>query len=227
MFKKIIFLGLLFVGVAPAVLAQGFSTPFGTQPEIAINTDCSGFTTDGKLCWDSDDDVLYVGNGTTAELVPAGLASALAANGANCSAGSYPLGVDASGAVEDCTAALTEAGAKTVGINSHTDATVVLTAADCYGDINLNGDDDAIDFTLPAAAAGLACCFDANGFAQVITVDTADGTDSSVLGGTALTAGNAIDTIGSEAEQFCLVGRDDSTWIVYPGSAYLADGGAD
>lgn len=33
-------------------------------------------------------------------------ATALAANGANCSAGNYPLGVDASGAVESCTAAL-------------------------------------------------------------------------------------------------------------------------
>ena len=32
-------------------------------------------------------------------------ATALAANGANCSAGSYPLGVDASGAVEGCTVA--------------------------------------------------------------------------------------------------------------------------
>jgi hypothetical protein len=36
------------------------------------------------------------GNATTA--------TALAANGANCSAGNYPLGVDASGAVESCTA---------------------------------------------------------------------------------------------------------------------------
>jgi hypothetical protein len=33
----------------------------------------------------------------------AGTATALAANGANCSAGSAPLGVDASGAVESCT----------------------------------------------------------------------------------------------------------------------------
>ena len=32
-------------------------------------------------------------------------ATALAANGANCGAGNYPLGVDASGAVESCTAA--------------------------------------------------------------------------------------------------------------------------
>lgn len=35
----------------------------------------------------------------------AATATALAANGANCSAGNYPLGVDASGAVESCTAA--------------------------------------------------------------------------------------------------------------------------
>ncbi|MEK9207965.1 MAG: hypothetical protein AAB922_05755 [Patescibacteria group bacterium] len=35
----------------------------------------------------------------------AGTATALAANGANCSAGSFPLGVDASGAVESCTVA--------------------------------------------------------------------------------------------------------------------------
>lgn len=34
----------------------------------------------------------------------ASTATALAANGANCSAGNYPLGVDASGAVENCTA---------------------------------------------------------------------------------------------------------------------------
>lgn len=36
-------------------------------------------------------------------------ATALASNGANCSAGSFPLGVDASGAVESCTDVWTEA----------------------------------------------------------------------------------------------------------------------
>ena len=40
------------------------------------------------------------GNATTA--------TALASNGANCGAGNYPLGVDASGAVESCTDATTE-----------------------------------------------------------------------------------------------------------------------
>lgn len=41
-------------------------------------------------------------------VIDADTAVALAANGADCPAGSYPLGVDASGAVESCTAATTE-----------------------------------------------------------------------------------------------------------------------
>ena len=40
----------------------------------------------------------------------ANTALALAANGGNCSAGSYPLGIDASGAAEGCTDATTEIG---------------------------------------------------------------------------------------------------------------------
>lgn len=45
-----------------------------------------------------------IGNATGNLSGNASTATALAANGANCSAGSYPLGVDASGAVEGCTA---------------------------------------------------------------------------------------------------------------------------
>lgn len=51
--------------------------------------------------------------GTAASLT-AGTATALAANGTNCSAGNYPLGVDASGNVEDCTLA----GGGSVGIGT-------------------------------------------------------------------------------------------------------------
>ena len=114
-----------------------------------------------------------------------------------------------------------------VDINSHTDATVVLTAADCYGDINLNGDDDAIDFTLPVAAAGLVCCFDAYLYSQVITVDPADGADTIILNGVALTAGYAIDSGGVAGEQFCLIGLDATYWRVINGTATISDGGAD
>ena len=51
--------------------------------------------------------VLSTAAAGTDYVVPGGnvaTATALAANGANCSAGNYPLGVDASGAVESCTA---------------------------------------------------------------------------------------------------------------------------
>jgi filamentous hemagglutinin len=48
---------------------------------------------------------------SVSEAGPATTATALAANGANCAAGQYPLGVDASGAVESCTVA---AGSGTV-----------------------------------------------------------------------------------------------------------------
>lgn len=52
--------------------------------------------------------------GSSSEGGAATTATALAANGANCSAGSYPLGVDASGAVESCTVAGAGGGASSL-----------------------------------------------------------------------------------------------------------------
>lgn len=55
------------------------------------------------------DGVIYADGGVTGAVTGnASTATALAANGGNCSAGSYPLGVDASGAAESCTDATTE-----------------------------------------------------------------------------------------------------------------------
>jgi len=51
---------------------------------------------------------MIYGNLTGAVTGNASTATALAANGANCNAGEYPLGVNASGAVENCTDATTE-----------------------------------------------------------------------------------------------------------------------
>jgi hypothetical protein len=67
---------------------NSFAYPFpsnATSTSIAFNGGLTGILT-GSL----------VGNADTA--------TALAANAANCSAGNYPLGVDAAGAVENCTA---------------------------------------------------------------------------------------------------------------------------
>lgn len=64
--------------------------------------------------------------------------TALAANGGNCSAGSYPLGVDASGAVESCTDATTEIDSsilthKNITAAHHTATTDTGPSPDCSG----------------------------------------------------------------------------------------------
>lgn len=79
--------------------------------------DTSGAFTWGGLATTSQPTAgqLLYSNGTNG-LIPistssinVGTATALASNGSNCSAGSFPLGVDASGAAESCTDAWTEA----------------------------------------------------------------------------------------------------------------------
>ena len=57
----------------------------------------------------------------------ASTATALAANGSNCAAGNYPLGVDASGNVEGCTAAGGGGGITAkVGVNNQNAATITV-----------------------------------------------------------------------------------------------------
>lgn len=70
--------------------------------EIATTGDTNGIFSEPS----ADKLLIDVGqNWPTADVaVLANAATALAANGANCSAGQFPLGVDASGAVENCTA---------------------------------------------------------------------------------------------------------------------------
>jgi hypothetical protein len=59
-------------------------------------------TTDGEIHWDTDDDQLVIGDGTGQVIIAPGGGGH--ADGANCSASNYPLGVDANGAVQSCTA---------------------------------------------------------------------------------------------------------------------------
>lgn len=78
-------LGVIFVSGANRV--NDIPNDLGTPAAIVL-TNATGFPT--------------LNQNTT------GTAAALTANGGNCSAGSYPLGVDATGAVESCTDATTE-----------------------------------------------------------------------------------------------------------------------
>lgn len=99
----------------------------------------------GTLVWEgaASGATLYVGGGITGDLTGevtgnASTATALAANGGNCGAGEYPLGVDQNGAVESCTDATTE-------INSEIGN--VLDATDNFTQIQLNG----VTYTFPPA----------------------------------------------------------------------------
>lgn len=65
---------------------------------------------------------------SVSEAGPATTATALAANGTNCSSGEYPLGVDASGAVESCTDATTEIAAYAQPLDSDLTTIAGLTA---------------------------------------------------------------------------------------------------
>ncbi len=82
--------------VANATTTPALTIALGaiTPTSVAASGDVTGANLQGT---NTGDQTTITGN--------AGTATALAANGANCDAGSYPLGVDASGAAEGCTVA--------------------------------------------------------------------------------------------------------------------------
>lgn len=111
----------------------------------------------------------------------AGTATALAADGANCSAGNYPLGVDASGAVQNCTAAGTG---------------TVTAVTGTWPIISSGGNTPAISFgglsTSTAAVVGNIPYFSGvNTFANVAT-GTVTCTGSASCGAGSYVLGNAL-----------------------------------
>lgn len=73
-------------------------------------------------------------------------ATALAANGTNCSAGSYPLGVDASGNAESCTVATAGSVSKTSQAYTTATSLTIATASLTRGLVNCyDGSDNAVE----------------------------------------------------------------------------------
>ena len=120
--------GIAFTGAStPALTVTGTSSISGANTgDNATNTQYSGLAASKQDTLISNTNIKTV-NGTTllgsGDITQttisgnAGTATALAANGANCSAGAFPLGVDASGASESCTTAVST-------LDSLTDVTV-------------------------------------------------------------------------------------------------------
>ena len=90
----------------------------------------------------------------------AGTATALAANGTNCSAGSYPLGVDASGNAESCTAASGSLPSGTTGQTLRHNGTTWVANSVIYN----NGTNVGIGTITPGGTLDVASAATTNGY---------------------------------------------------------------
>lgn len=106
-----------------------------------------------------------------------------------------------------------------------TDAAITLLYADCQGILHINGDDDAIDYSLPTAAAGLVVTFANHLYAQQITVDAAAGDIIILNDGTALDAGDSIISSGAADDKATLVSLNATYWMVFSEQNTWTDNG--
>jgi hypothetical protein len=106
----------IFLVVAALVLGLLFyrDYAFGADVEVPDMPEATANTTDDLFMIIDNPGGTPISKKITAANVNAGTASALLNNGGNCSAGSFPLGVDQAGAIESCTDAFTEAEADAV-----------------------------------------------------------------------------------------------------------------
>lgn len=185
--KFILFIVCLFISTSvyagPFIAGGGAGT--GDMAEATYSTDgkikaSKGGTGKDSSAWDGcypsldagiwscdDNDTrmqrligLVIGTDVLAPGGTAAKASALAANGANCSAGQAPLGVDASGAVEDCFAVETDTGCTHDGAGNITCASYSTTRTDAAQYFKLyeatSDGDSSVTIAVPAKGTGLA-----------------------------------------------------------------------
>ncbi len=172
--------------------------------------------------WDSDTEVLTLGDSATGEDLTLDFDSGTA-NEVKISSNSGVTEIDLS-AISVITTGNIQGG---IAITSTTAATLALTSANTLGDMHINGDADVIDYTLPAAVEGLSACFYAGGNANVITIDSFDGVDTIYLNGASVGAGDAIDSAGGAGDFICLIAVDATNWHTLGRSGTWVDGGVD
>lgn len=203
-------------------------------------------TTEAATQWDNNDDRLVVGDGTTTKTFYPGphagaatdggaatTATALAANGTNCAAGNYPLGVDDSGAAESCSA---DDDAPDSDAEVPDDITASLYAplagATFTGDVALDNQADLrlmegdagganyFAFQAPAAVTANVTCTLEDDSSPIPDSCVGDGVDGGGVGGSTGATDNAVlraDGVGGSTLQSSGVVIDDSDRICFGG----------
>jgi len=159
----------------------------GSDTEVQFN-DSGVLSGDNAFTFNSGTDTLTVTNIAATLTGNADTATALASNGSNCSSGSAPLGVNASGVVESCFDVWTEA--------ENTSAAYIsaITGEDEGSELNTNFD------TVDCVGSGITCT---DGGSGVMTVTVAGGSApvDSVNGETGVVVLDTSD-IGEGASNF-------------------------
>lgn len=97
-----------------------------------------------------------------------------------------------------------------IPVTTSTTATVTVSG---MGGVYFNGDDDVIEFDLPADPVNKAFCFGNNAYANALTLDP-DDSDYITRDGTTAAQGEALVSSGNKKDWICVVGVDASNWRV-------------
>ena len=167
-------------------------------------TGVSSFTANSLLYSNSDGTAIaFIATSTLNIGGNAGTATALAANGANCSAGNYPLGVNASGAVEDCTVASTGTVTSIATTYPITGGTITTsgTLALAFGTTTSNTWAGTQTFTNASIFSSLTGILKGNG-SSALTVG-ANGTDYTLITGTTCSGTDKVSAVAANGAVTC------------------------
>lgn len=188
--------GIVRVSVAPSTTPGACASVAATAPAQFVQSGADV----GKFYWC---DPSVSGGTWTLVAMTSAVATALAANGSNCSAGSFPLGVDASGVVEGCTSlassnagtasALAANGANCSAGQSPLGVSAAGAAENCFAVMTALDYDPGVDGAVDLAEwATVAAALAANGGnCSAGSFPLGVGADGAVEGCTALSSSNA------------------------------------
>ncbi len=110
-----------------------------------------------------------------------------------------------------------------VDVVATTGTSLAVSADQAKGSMHTADSTSVVTFTLPAATTGLSACFYDLDATAIITVDVQTG-DIITLDGTALSAGDSIDSAGAKGDFICLLGLDTTNWLTLGRSGTWIDG---